>query len=108
MNVTAETSGRSPWARTSSSAPSPFWIVITVAEGTCPARRDAASSTSVAFVARMTRSTSGSAASSAVARSDAVKSLLPVTRRPCAARAAACAARRVSTHVSVLRARCAA
>src|SRR5881628_849133 len=52
MNVTAETSGQSPLRATSSSAPSPFWIVITVAPAMRPASRSAAVSTSVAFVAR--------------------------------------------------------
>ena len=105
MNVTAEMSGRSPCARTISSAPSPFWIVITVADGTWPASRAAAASTSVAFVARMTRSASGRADSSAVARRAAVKSLLPETRRPLDVSASAWSGRRVSTQVSATRAR---
>ena len=36
MNVTEERSGQSPCAATTSSAPSPFWIVITVAPGERP------------------------------------------------------------------------
>ena len=67
MNVTAERSGQSPCARTSSSAPRPFWIVIRVAPGNRPASAAAASSSWVAFVARMPRSKSGSSAGSAVA-----------------------------------------
>ena len=53
MNVTAESSGQPPCARTSSSAPRPFWIVISVAPGKRPASAAAASSSWVAFVARI-------------------------------------------------------
>ena len=66
MNVTAERSGQSPCPRTSSSAPRPFWIVITVADGQPPRERAAAASTPVVFVARTARSQSVSSAGSVV------------------------------------------
>ena len=82
MNVTAEISGQAPCARTISSAPRPFWIVITVAPGNRPASCDAAASRSVAFVARIPRSNSSSRSASAVAARVAVNSLFPETLSP--------------------------
>ena len=106
MNVTAETSGQSPCRATSSSAPRPFWIVITVAPAMRPASRSAAASTSVAFVARMTRSASGSPAASSAAVTRETRSLLPLMRRPLRTSASACSGRRVSTETSATCARC--
>src|SRR6266550_2334613 len=109
MNVTAERSGHPPCVATISSAPSPFWIVITVAPASVPSRRATSASRSVLLQARIASSAAaGSAAGSAVASSRAVKSPRPETRRPCSRKAAACSSRRVSTVTSATCARCAA
>src|SRR4051795_3865559 len=109
MNVTADRSGHSPCAATISSAPSPFWIVITVAPASAPSSCAASGSRSVLLHARIASSASaGSVAGSAVASSRAVKSPRPETRSPCSRNAAACSSRRVSTVTSATCARCAA
>src|SRR3954468_1383233 len=109
MKVTAERSGHAPCAATISSAPSPFWIVITVAPASVPLRPAASGSRSVPLQARIASSASpGSAAGSAVASSRAVKSPRPETRSPCSRSAAACSSRRVSTVTSATCARWAA
>ena len=64
MNVTAEMTRRPGNA---SSAPRPFWTVITAAPGQWPASRAAAASSSVVFVATIARSGSGSSAGSVAA-----------------------------------------
>src|SRR5215210_5992392 len=108
MNVTAEISGHCPYARTISSAPRPFWTVITVASGTRPSSAEAAAARWVAFVAMMQRSTAPRSSGSDVASSCAVKSWRPETRRPSSRSTRACSSRRVKTTTSVTCARCAA
>ena len=109
MNVTEERSGQSPCAATISSAPSPFWTVITVAPASLPSSRAASGSRSVPLQARIASSASGSAAGSAVASTCAVKSARP---RDAEARARAAPPRAPragsSTETSATRARCAA
>ncbi len=105
MNVTDERSGQSPWAPTISSAPRPFWIVITVAPAKRPASRAATGSRSVPLQATITSSGSGSASGSAAAVTCAVKSARPETRRPCSLSARACSSRRVRIETSATRAR---
>ncbi len=105
MNVTAETSGQSPWARTTASAPSPLSVVITVASGNRPSSDAAASSSPCAFVATMPRSKGSSSSGSAAAVTSAWRSLRPVTRRPSRLRASAWSRRRVRTDTSVTCAR---
>ena len=107
MNVTAERSGHSPCAATTSSAPRPFWIVITVALGRRPSSVAASGSRSVPLHARIASSvSSGRRNGSAVAASSAVKSERPETRRPFSRSAVACSSRRVSTVTSATWARC--
>ena len=69
MNVTAETSGQSPCARTTSSAPRPLSVVISIASGNRPSREAAASSRPFAFVAMIPRS-NGSSSSGSSRRRD--------------------------------------
>ena len=97
MNVTAEISGHAPCVRMISSAPRPFCTVITVAPGKWPSSVAAAASSSVVFVATITRSGSGSSRGSAAAVTRAVKSWRPETRNPSRLSTSACSARRVST-----------
>ena len=106
MNVTAETSGQSPWARTTSSAPSPLSVVISGASGKRPSSDAAASSSPPAFVATMPRS-NGSSSSGIAPRpcTSAWRSLRPVTRSPSRLSASACSRRRVSTETSATWAR---
>ena len=81
MNVTAERSGQSPWRATTSSAPSPFCTVITVAPGQRPASR--AGRLEVGALARDDHEVgSGSSAGSVAARTRDVKSARPLTRIP--------------------------
>ena len=68
MNVTPETIGHAPCARTISSAPIPFRTVTIVASGKRPSSACAAGSSPEAFVATIATSNSGSAAGSSVAR----------------------------------------
>ena len=70
MNVTPETIGQSPCARTTSSAPIPFRTVTIVASGKRPASDWAAASSPDAFVATIATSNGGSAAG-VVGRGDA-------------------------------------
>ena len=106
MNVTAETIGQSPCARTTSSAPSPLSVVIIVASGKRPSSDAAASSSPFAFVATIPRS-NGSSSSGSVARRDATRAGRSARSR--AARrgssASACSRRRVSTETSTTCAR---
>src|SRR5207244_11982822 len=73
MNVTAESTGQSPYRPTTSSAPRPFWTVITAAFDQRPARADAASSRPVAFVATITRSGPARSDGEAPAATDGTK-----------------------------------
>ena len=108
MKVTAERSGHAPCAATTSSAPSPFCAVMTVAFAKRPASDAASGSRSPPLHARITRSASPSSAGSVEATTRAVKSERPETRRPCSFSVRACSSRRVSTATSATRARCAA
>ncbi len=106
MNVTAETSGQSPWPAKISSAPRPFWTVMTAAPSKQPTRAHAAASTPVAFVATITRSGSPISRTACVALTRSVKSpFRPVTRSPSCSSAHACSGRRASTETSHTRAR---
>ena len=59
MNVTPETIGQSPCARTTSSAPIPLRTVTTVASGNRPSSARAAASSPDAFVATIATSNAG-------------------------------------------------
>ena len=105
MKVTAESSGQSPWAPTTSSAPSPFCTVISVAPAKWPPSRRATASRSVPLQATITSSGSGNAAGSLAATTREMKSPRPEMRRPSSFSARACSSRRVSTDTSATRAR---
>ena len=106
MNVTAETSGQSPCRATSSSAPRPFWIVITVA----PAMRPGEPLGRRLDLGRLRREDDEVGLGQpgrVVGRGDARdRSLLPLMRRPSRTSASACSGRRVSTDTSATCARC--
>ena len=105
MNVTPETIGQSPWLRTTSSAPRPFWTVTIVASAKRPSSAVTAASRPVPFVATIATSNAGIAAGSAVAWTAVSKSARPETRRPRSSSACACSSRRVSTQTSATRLR---
>src|SRR5919204_647894 len=63
MKVTAEIRRHEPRSAKASSAPSPFWTVITAVLGQCPESRSAAEPSSVVFTATITSPGSGRAAS---------------------------------------------
>ena len=106
MKVIAEMSGHGPYRRTISSAPRPFWTVISVASGKCPSIADATASRSVPLHAMIPRSKAGRPAGSTLASTCASRSLRPVMRKPRSFSASACSRRRVKTETSATCARC--
>ena len=67
MNVTPETIGHAPCARTISSAPIPLRTVTIVASGNLPSSELTAGSSPDAFVATIATSNAGSSSGSSVA-----------------------------------------